>query len=169
MVLPELIERYPLFSFLKSEKLMSIAGISTEEFFDSGAIIFRENDPADWLYILIEGGVELFYTVDRDYRPDQRKELLCGEVSPGEVFAISALMGSPLLTLTARCTKASRVVKIDAHELQVICKQDEQLAYGFTKQVAKATLKRLNAARMQLASVLSKTDEEKKSLVEEGI
>ena len=80
MVLPELIERYPLFSFLKPEKLMSIAGISTEESFDSGAIIFHEKQHADWLYILMEGGVELFYTVEVEYRPDQRKELPCGEV-----------------------------------------------------------------------------------------
>ncbi len=166
MVLPELIERYPLFSFLTSEKLMSIAGISTEVAFDRGEIIFHEKQHADWLYILMEGGVELFYTVEVEYHPEQRKELPCGEVSPGEVFAISALIGPHILTLTARTTMPTRVVKIDAVELQALCEKDDQLAYGFMKQVAKATIKRLNATRQQLAAVWSKTKEEGKSIQE---
>ena len=169
MVLPELIERYPLFSFLKSEKLMSIAGISTEVTFDRGAIIFYEKQHADWLYILMEGGVELFYTVEVEYRPDQRKELPCGEVSPGEVFGISALIEPHILTLTARTSRPSRVIKIDATGLQALCEKDDQLAYGFMKQVAKATIKRLNATRLQLATVWSRTNEEGKSLKEVAI
>jgi CRP/FNR family transcriptional activator FtrB len=169
MVLPELIERYPLFRFLKPEKLMSIAGISTEESFDRGVIIFHEKQHADWLYILMEGAVELFYTVEVEYRPEQRKELLCGEVSPGEVFAISALIEPHILTLTARTSKPSRVVKIDATRLQALCEKDDQLAYGFMKQVAKATIKRLNATRLQLATVWSKTNDDEKSLDEVAI
>jgi CRP/FNR family transcriptional regulator, transcriptional activator FtrB len=163
MVLPGLIERYPLFSFLEPEKLKSIAEISKEESFECGVIIFHEKQRADWLYILMEGGVELFYTVEVEYCPEQRKELVCGEVCPGEVFAISALNEPHILTLTARTSKPSRMIKIDAIRLQALCEKDDQLAYGFMKQVAKATIKRLNATRMQLASVWSKTNEDEKS------
>jgi CRP/FNR family transcriptional regulator, transcriptional activator FtrB len=166
MVALESIERYPFFSFLKPEKLNTIGEISKEESFDGGVVIFHEKEHADWLYILVEGGVELFFIVDVRYQPEQRKELRFGEVSPGEMFGISALIEPHILTSSARTSKPSKVIKIAAASLQALCEKDDQLAYGFMKQVAKATIKRLNATRLQLASVLSGAHAEENSLME---
>lgn len=163
MVPIESIERYPFFSFLKPEKLKDIAAISILETLEKGAVIFREKQPAAWLYILVDGHIELFYTVEVEYHPELSKELHFGEVVPGEIFGISALVEPYILTSTARATVTSQVIKISADRLRACCNEDDQLAYGFMKQVAKATIKRLNATLVQLATIWDNDKEYTKS------
>jgi hypothetical protein len=58
------------------------------------------------------------------------------------------------------------VIKIAGASLQALCEQDDQLAYGFMKRVAKATIARLNATQLQLASVLSEINGEQNPMME---
>ncbi|MGE5225114.1 MAG: Crp/Fnr family transcriptional regulator [Omnitrophica WOR_2 bacterium] len=155
MVAPELFHHYPFFSFLKTAQLQALAGISREESYPAGTIVFREKEPAGWLYILVKGSIDLFYTVEVEYHPEQRKELFFGVINPGDFFGISALIEPHVLTSSARAAKASHVIKIDAAKLQALCDADEKLAYGLITQVAKATIERLNATRLQLATAWS--------------
>jgi len=152
MIIPELLGRYPFFSFLKPAKLNSIAKIAVEEAYERGEIVFRENAFADALYILLKGSLELYFTVDIKYHPEQRKELKFRVIYPGELFGISALIEPYMLTSSARATEPSRVAKILAKPLLEICEQDDKLAYTLTQQVAKAAIDRLNATRLQLAA-----------------
>lgn len=159
MVAPELFHHYPFFSFLKPAQLKMIAGISKEETYPSGTVIFREKEPAEWLYILVKGSVDLYFTVEVEYHPEQRKELLFGVINPVEFFGISALIEPHLLTASARSAKDCHVIKINAASLLELCNQDDQLAYGLMKQIAKATIERLNATRLQLAIAWSTAQE----------
>ncbi len=152
MVAPDFFRPYPFFSFLNSTQLKTIAAISREENYPGGAIIFREKERAGWLYILVKGSVDLFFTVEVEYHPEQRKELIFGVLNPGDFFGISALIEPHILTSTARTARPSHVIKIDAAGLLALCERDEKLAYGLINQVARATIERLNATRQQLAA-----------------
>jgi CRP-like cAMP-binding protein len=161
MLATELLIRYPFFDFLTLDRLRAIAGISKEETYTSGTLIFREKQRAEGLYILVKGNVDLFFTVDVEYRPELHKELLFGIINPGEFFGISALIEPHILTSSARASSLSQVIKIDAKALLALCDQDEQLAYGLIHQVAKASIERLNATRIQLAAAWSSARVEK--------
>ena len=151
MIALESLLRYPFFDFL-AYPMKAIAQISEEETYPPDTIIFRENERAQGLYILVSGSVNLFFTIDVEYHPDWHKELLFSTINPGELFGISALIEPHILTSSARTTKVSQVIKIDAVKLLALCDQDEQLAYGLSHQVAKATIERLKATRIQLVS-----------------
>ncbi len=156
MVSPEVFHKYPFFSFLKPAQLTSIANITREGFYDRGDYIYREREDTDWLYLLVDGRVELLFIVEAD-NPEP-KELRFGEVRPGRVFGLSALCESRIHISTARATQPSRVIKIEAARLLALCNQDEELAYQLMRQVAKTTTSRLNATRRQLAAALSTVD-----------
>jgi CRP-like cAMP-binding protein len=135
--------------------LKTVTKIAKEEAYDSGAIIFHENDHADKLYILETGKIELFFKVEVEYHPELYKELQFSIVNPGELFGISALIEPHLLTSTARAAKPSQVIAIDASKLLNQCDRDEKLAYGLTFQIAKTSMERLKATRLQLANAWS--------------
>jgi len=153
MVSPEVFHNYPFFNFLKPAQLTNIASIAQEETYDRGVCIYREREYTDWLYILVKGGVDLLFIVEAD-NPEP-KELRFGEVRPGGVFGISALLESHIHISTARASQPSQVIKIEAAKLLALCNEDEQLAYQLMRQVAKTTTRRLTAARRQLAVALS--------------
>lgn len=155
MISPQLLSRYPFFSFLKPVQLKEIAKLSIEEDYERGAILFREKEPADALYILTKGSIELFFTSEVEYHPELRKELKFRVIYPGEIFGISALIEPYLLTSSARATEPSRVIKIEAAPLIERCMSDEKLAYALIHQLAKTAIDRLNATRLQLAAVWS--------------
>jgi CRP-like cAMP-binding protein len=152
MVAPELLQCYLFFGFLKPEQLKAIADISKEEACPSGALVFTEGQAAEWLYILVKGSVDLFFRIEVAFHPEQGKELLFGTIHPGELFSISALIEPHVLTSSARAAKDCRMIKINAAQLLELCEQDEDFAYGLMQQIVKATIERLNATRLQLAS-----------------
>ncbi len=151
MLAPELLIHYTFFDFLTLDRLKAIAEISKQETYASGTVIFREKERAYGLYILVNGSVDLFFTVEVEYHPELHKELLFGVITPGDFFGISAVIAPYILTSSARASALSQVIKIDSAKLRALCDQDEQLAYGLMHQVAKATIERLNATRIQLA------------------
>jgi CRP/FNR family transcriptional regulator len=152
MVTPELLSRYPFFSFLKPTQLKKITKIAQEVSYTRSEIIFVEKDPADAFYILLKGSVELFFKVEVEYHPELSKELKFRVIYPGESFGISAFIEPHVLSSSARALEPSRVIKIDAAPMLEMCQQDEDLAYALIYQVAKAAMDRLNATRLQLSA-----------------
>ena len=155
MVTPELLYQYPFFKFLNKTQLKAVARIAKENVFESGAVIFKEGTHADWLYILAKGSIDLFFTVEIPSRPELNKELLFGTINPGAIFGISALVEPYLLTSSARASRTSQVIMIEAAGLLALCNKDEKLAYEFIRQVAMAMMERTNATRLQLATARS--------------
>lgn len=152
MISPELLRRYPAFGSLDDEQLKKISMITEDDTVEKGTTIFNEGDPANTLYILVDGAVDLFYRSEEEYHPKFIKEFSVGEINPGEVFAISALIEPYELGATARAAQDCRLIKIDAVELRKICQQDQNMAYKCLKKIVKALLERLMYARVQLAA-----------------
>lgn len=153
MITPEMLRIDPLFSSLSKNELEAITIISKLVNYEAGEVIFKENQPADALYLLLKGAIDLFFTVEVEYHPELNKELLFGTVNPSELFSISAMIEPFILTSTARASKPSQVIRIDAIALRGICAEDRHLAYTLTSQLAKIAIERLNSTRLQLAMI----------------
>ena len=92
MISPEILRRYPFFGSLSDAQIKAMAMIAEEETISKGAVICEEGKPARAFYLLVDGGVSLYYKSDEEFNPKSRKDFLVGEINPGEVFAISALV-----------------------------------------------------------------------------
>ncbi|MFZ6031461.1 MAG: Crp/Fnr family transcriptional regulator [Chloroflexota bacterium] len=151
MISPELLRRYPFFGTLNDSELKELAMITEEAAIEQETVLFTEGQVADTLYFLVEGSIDLVYSVQEQYRPETRKDFLVGEINPGEVFAISTLIEPYVYTSTARAGKRSRVLKIDAQTLRDLLAKDCTLGYKVMRQIARAAIERLASARVMLA------------------
>jgi CRP/FNR family cyclic AMP-dependent transcriptional regulator len=153
MISPELLRRYPFFSFLSDVQRKAIAMIAEETAFESGTVIFEEGDPADDLYLLLEGSVDLYFTPRAENSSPLHEEILVGEINPGEPFGISALIEPHRLNATARAAKPSQVLRLEGSALRALCEVDCELGYALMRQIAGAAMERLHFTRIQLAAV----------------
>jgi CRP-like cAMP-binding protein len=152
MISPELLRRYPFFAEQTDQQLRTIAMMADEISMEQGKTVFEEGEAAANFYLLIEGSIELYYRSQEEFYPKTRKEFHVGDINPGEIFAISALIEPHVLNATAKTALPCRAIKIDAVELRTAIDGDPQLGCRLMRQVAKTAKERLAATRVLLAA-----------------
>lgn len=155
MISPELLRRYPFFNFMTQEQLKEVAKISDDIQVPKGATLFQMDEPAEALYLLVDGEVDLHYVVLDKLKTGIRQDFHVGTIDPGHLVGISALIEPYQLTATAVVTEPSRLVRIDAQRLRDLEHRDHDLAYGLQKKIAQATMERLHSARVELLAANS--------------
>ncbi len=156
MISPEILRRYPFFGALSEAQLKAMSMIGEEETYSQGAVVFEEGQPSKALFLLLDGSVSLYYKSEEEFHPKTRKEFLVGEINPGEVFAISALVEPYINTATIKAEKDCHVVKFDALELKKLIEKDPRLYCILMREIAKSAMERLAYARVQLAAAWAK-------------
>jgi CRP-like cAMP-binding protein len=106
------IQEVELFQGIPSHIIDEIAELITQESHKAGHVLLKEDDFADYLYILEEGEINL--TI-------QGENYLSFSIDKtGSVFGWSSLVDPNRYTATAECIKESKVIKIDADRLMRI-------------------------------------------------
>ena len=150
MVSPEMLRRYPFFSFMNHVQLHEVAMITEELDLEAGGVLFTTRDATNGLYLLREGDVELHCTVTDERGMEERQDYLVGMINPGEMFGISALIRPYIYTTSASTSSASQLLVINAGELRSLCGKDKGLEAEWQRHIAEVTLNRLNYTRIQL-------------------
>lgn len=149
MVSPEVFRRSPFFIPMTEDQLTRLAMISEEEVYAAGEMIFREEEPADKLYLILSGAIELRMCVDVLGRSIPVEVL-----GAGEVVGWSTLVSPYEYTASGEARTPTRVVAIDSVSLRRLAEEDYVLGYHLYRQVASVIAQRLRDTRMRLASVL---------------
>ena len=150
MISPELLRRYPFFSFMDGAQLKTVSMIAEETTYEKDEVIVEAGKPADHFFFLIDGDAAYYALVTSKHDPSYKKEYFVSDINPGEIFGISALIEPYVYTATLKADKISRVIKIKASQLRALCEVDMKLSSGLYRAVAKAAMERLNNTRMQL-------------------
>jgi CRP-like cAMP-binding protein len=148
MISLELLRRYPFFAGLDEAELKAIAMIAEEVRVPAKTILFEEGQPADALFLLLEGSVDLSFNSPLGLA----EQVHIGEVNPGEPFAISALITPHMLKHTARAGTTIHAIKIAASPLCAMCENDARVGYLMMRKVAEGAMERLHFTRIQLAA-----------------
>jgi CRP-like cAMP-binding protein len=152
MISPEVLRRYPFFSFMTHDQLREVAMITEEVEVEADTTLFESGGVADALCLLERGSIELHFVVYDELKTGVRKNFLVGTINPGEIFSISALIMPYELTSTVVATVPSTFLKIDAAALRALAEEDKALGCGLQQQAARAAMERLQATRIQLAA-----------------
>lgn len=150
MISPELLRRFPFFSFMDDKQLKAVAMIAEEISYNNGEDVVANNTPASKLFFLIEGTASYYYIVTSEHDPYYKQEYFISDFNPGEIFGISALIEPYVFTATVRAEKSCRLIEIDASALRALCEVDVQLSCGLMRAIAKAAMERLQHTRVQL-------------------
>jgi len=152
MVSIELLRRFPFFSGFEPDHLKALAMLTDEVAVDEGATLFRAGQPADRLYLLMEGRVELHYIAVDPLESQPRRAYFIGEFNAGEPFGITSLLEPYAYMGDLRVASRGRVLKMDAPGLRALCELDPRFAAIMMRKAAKASMVRLIDARGQMAA-----------------
>lgn len=149
--LRETLQSIAVLQGLSESELQQIASIAELLDFAEGSVLFRENSPADAVYLVLTGTTALEICAPS---VGCRKILTVGK---GELLGWSPVLQNARFTATARAISAVSAVRIPGAQLVDLCENDPRLGYHFMQRVAVALSQRLNATRLQLLNVF--TDE----------
>ncbi len=147
MISPELLRRYPYFAGVSDQSLKEIAMIAEEKRIPAGTRMFGEGDPANCLYVIGRGEVNI------DYLLGSGETRTVDTLVDGDLLVWSALIEPYRTTAIGTATKECELLCINAPRLRELCEQDPMLGYRLSSQVAKLLAHRLEGARVQLAAV----------------
>jgi CRP-like cAMP-binding protein len=126
------------------EKLAELARLRE---FAPQAIIFREGDPPQSVYVVDAGRVGLEICAPG---------IGCRRIltaASGDLLGWSPVLEQSRLTATARALEPTRCFEFKAGQILAACEHDPEFGYAFMRRVALEMAKRLNATRMQLMDV----------------
>ncbi len=147
MISPEILRRYPYFAAASDNGLRDLAMICEEEQIPAGTVMYREGDKADKLYILVDGEVDIQYTLGSG-------ELRTVDtIVPGELLMWSSLVDPYKSTAVVTTRQNSKMIAVDAEKLRHFCGSDLEVANNVLMHITKLLATRLEGARIQLATI----------------
>ena len=96
-----------------------------------GEVLFRENDPAKFFFILLNGRVKLSV--------GEPQQVVYNAERNGEAFGWSSLIGGDVYSASAECIEPTKLLKNNSHKLSRVLEADPDNGIIFFKQLA-ATL-----------------------------
>jgi len=110
------------------KKFMDISEMSSHE---KGEVLFRENDRAEFFFILLNGCVRLSV--------GKPKQVVYKAERNGEAFGWSSLIGGRVYSASAECLEPTKLLKTASQQLSKVLEEDAENGMIFFKQLA-ATL-----------------------------
>ncbi|MCH7690778.1 MAG: cyclic nucleotide-binding domain-containing protein [candidate division Zixibacteria bacterium] len=121
-----LLQNVDVFSEVPAEQLTYLASIAEEIDCLAGDVIFRENDPADALYLVLDGKVGL--------KRDGKEIKQAGSQT---AFGTWALFDDETRVVTATVIENARLLKIDRGEFVDLLADNVQVTQGVLKMLVK--------------------------------
>jgi len=133
---------------VSDEQLSQVAKIAREETFEPGSYVFKENDEATTLYIILEGRVAVLIDIGAGRKTN------VDTITKGETLGWSALVPPHTMTAAAKAVERTRVVAIPAGEMRDFCLTNCQMCYTIMENLARTIGARLRDTRLQLTSLM---------------
>ena len=139
------LKRIEFFADLTEGELRAIQEICKEEGYRAGDFIFREDTPAEHLYVLKNGKVSIDIKVTSD------RYLSVFTVSSfAEPFGWSALVAPFRFSASARCIEDSTIFSIDGKRLMELIERDYRMGFLIMRRIARVISERVRETRLQL-------------------
>ncbi len=126
----ETLQRCEIFLGLDNDDLQKITGLCScrEIICRPPELIFRSGDPADNLYVLEEGMVDLVVRVPPEAAEPSEETVVC-TIGKGGIFGWPSIVPPHVFSLTARVREPARVVVINGTEVRELFKQYPHIGY----------------------------------------
>jgi CRP-like cAMP-binding protein len=147
MVTPDLLRRYAHFAQLDEAALAKLASVAHERVIPAGEKMFVDNDPAEHLFLILHGEVQLQYEMGNG------EIRVADTLVDGDLLVWSSLVEPFRCTADGQAVKETNVVAFDADKVRAFCEEDHVLGHRLLTQVANLLASRLQTAQTQLADV----------------
>ncbi len=97
--------------------------------FPQGVQLINEGDPADFLYVVLDGQVEMFATWNG-------RETAMAVLQPVSTFILAAVLRDAVYLMSARTLEASRILMIPAEKIRSVMMEDAAFAQAMIRELA---------------------------------
>lgn len=149
MVSPEWLKKTELFETLRESQLDALLSQSSVESFTEGKRIFRQEEEATRLYVLIQGAIDL--TVKAHEQVDFMTSKIEKE---GAVFGTPSLVEPFRYNVTATCLMPTKVLLIEADHLKRMMEEDPKMGMEIMRKLASIYFNRLNELRLGVSNLV---------------
>jgi CRP-like cAMP-binding protein len=147
--LDEVIAKHPFLEGLSPHQARILRDCAMFMHYQAGEVVFREGDPANRFYLLLNGKISLeAHILGNGLTPLQ-------VVNGGEVLGWSWMFPPYFWHFDARAIEDTDTVFFYATPLREECEADHDLGFEMVKRVSKVMLERLQATRRQLAAAIA--------------
>ena len=141
-------DRVPIFKDL-NEKYMDLLKPLFEPFAcDAGVTVLRQGTPADYLYLVISGAVEM------TFKPYDGVPITISHVEKDGLFGWSAVVGSEQYTSSAIAIENLEALRIRGSELRKLCVDHPEAGKDILERLASSVSLRWQDAHSQVKSIL---------------
>ncbi len=151
MISPEALRFHKLFSGQDDYMLKELAMLTEVQVLNPGSWLFRQGEPAQFLYVIEDGALNLALVLHRNGDGEHVEKM--GSLKRGEVLGWSALIKPHVYTLDAQATQKSRLLQIQALPLRDLLEDNPQFGYFLIKNIAEVISERLRYKCIQLLSL----------------
>lgn len=148
MVGLDTLRKSDLLGSLSDEELRVIASVAREETYEAGALIFRENEPAQDVFIVSEGRVAVLIDIGRN------KQTVIDTINFSQSFGWSAVVPPHIRTGTSKALTKTRVVALSGQDLRCVCRSNQGTCYSIMEKIAMIISRRLRETRLQLIDLV---------------
>jgi len=145
----ELLRPIPLFTALSAEELGKIAELCETKSWESGEYIFREGEPGNRLFIIVEGGVRISRQI-----PGAGEEALA-VLKRGALFGEMAVFDKSERSTDAISHGGTTALAISRSEFEMLLEFNRDLAYKVLWAVVRMLSGRLRSTNESLKSFLA--------------
>ncbi len=143
------LKKTELFEDLEEAHLKVILSHSTIESFPEGKVNFHQGDEANYLYVLIEGAVDL------SVKSQDQTDFMTSQLQKGgSVFGIPSLIAPFRYNVTAKCLMPTKVLQIKSVHLKEKMEENPSMGMKIMKKLAFTYFTRLNDLRMGVSKLL---------------
>lgn len=143
----DFVREHALFEGMDSAQVEFIAGCGELHRFAAGHYLARENEPADYFYLLLEGRAMI-----ETHRHNQPPAPLL-TLNDGDVIGWSWLVPPYRWQFDVRAVSDLRSVRLDGRCLRQKCESDTRLGFELLRRLAAMMAARIHGTRFQLLDV----------------
>ncbi|MFQ5610878.1 MAG: cyclic nucleotide-binding domain-containing protein [Anaerolineae bacterium] len=125
-----------MFIGLSDEELAKVADLCQPASFEAGSLILEKSSPADKVYLIQEGTVEIITDPEALEAKPSLADALIVTLGRGQSFGEMGLVDSGVRSATVRAGTLTRVMTMACEEFRELCEQDNHLGYMVMRNIA---------------------------------
>ena len=141
-------KRVAIFKEFDKDQMDLLRPLFEELSFQAGTVIFQQGEAAEFLYLLING------TVDMSFKPYDGMPITVSHIGKDGLFGWSAVVGSEKYTSSAIAIKAVKAFRVRGSELRKFCIEHPEAGKVILERLADGVSSRWKDAHKQVQSIL---------------
>ena len=150
MTVERVLTGHDLFRSLNVDEAHRVSDFSSVKEYRAGDTVFKYNEPASHVYMLMTGSVDLLLPA----RPSEFNFVI-SKIEKGELFGLSPLLDSKRYTATAQCRERTELLSVEAMPLRELLLNNNLAGFNMMNQVARTYFARYISVLESLQGVIS--------------